>query len=456
MALLKHQRNRLIILVTALLLGGVVFLMFQGIIPGLKDETPVGRVGPDPYALEIWNVFEEEEVYKEFITEYRSFNPHVTIKYTKINYLEYRQRLTDAFANGTAPDIFALHNTSLPLHENRISPAPGNLETVVRFDQIFPKVVAFDFTRETAEGQRVVYALPLAMETLGIFYNKEYFETANIQSPPKTWEELLDYAKVFTQLDDAGEIRISGIPLGTVENINRSTDIITLLMLQSGTRMNNELLTEAMFDEPVSVGEGDTEQRFYPGKEALDFYLAFSDPARSVYSWNDKMSYSIDAFVEGRAAMMINYPHHISTIMSKSPHLLLGVAGVPQLSGRKEDVSYATYWGFAVSKKSANAEGAWQFIEYLIQPENVKRYLVKTKLPTARLDLVLWQQSDPFLKYFANQIPNARSWYQGDSLEVEDALGDMIIAAGSGEMTVEEALEAAAARVTLTIKKVQE
>ena len=456
MPLLKHQRNRLIVLVAGLVLGGVAFLIWLGVLPGLRDETPVGPIGPSPFTLEVWNVFEEEEVYSEFIREFGAINPHIKINYTKINYLEYRQRLTDAFANGTAPDIFAMHSSWLPLHEHRIYPAPATLSTVTEFDQIYPPVVAFDFTRDTETGQKVVYAFPLFIETLGIFYNKDYFETANISSPPKTWEELLDYAKVFTQFDDAGEIRISGIPLGTADNINRSTDIVTLLMLQSGTRMNNKLLTEATFDESVSVGEGEEEQRFYPGKEALDFYLAFSDPTRSVYSWNDEMSYSIDAFVEGKAAMMISYPHLIPTIMSKAPHLNLGVAAVPQLKGRKEDVNYANYWGFTVSKGSRNGDAAWEFIEFLVQPENVKRYLEDSRLPTARRDLILWQQQDSQLKHFANQIMAARSWYQGDSFAVESILSDMITSAETGELTVEEALEDASTRVTVTIKKVQE
>ena len=454
MPLLKYQRNRLIIFAAVLLLGGVVFLMMQGVLPGIQDDR--GSGGPPPVTLEFWNVFEDEEVYSEFITDFKVLNPNVTINYTKVDYSEYRQKLTEAFANSNPPDVFSIHNTWLPLQKARISVAPGSLNSVAQFKEIFPKVVEFDFTRETESGGFLVYALPLSIETLGIFYNKDYFDATNVVSPPKTWEEILDYVKLFTQLDSGGDISLSGISLGSADNINRSTDILSLLMMQSGVRMNNELLTEATFDDGIVIGEGEKEEKFSPGKDALEFYLAFSDNTKSVYSWNKDMPYSIDAFVEGKSAMMINYPHHIQTVKSKSPHLNFAVAGAPQLRDRKEDVNYANYWGLTVSDGSLHAKVAWEFIDFMLKPENLKRYLEKSGLPTSRRDLILWQQKDDKLKHFANQILSARSWYQGDSDVVEDILHDMIQSTMVGEVLPEEALEEAAARVTLTIQKVTE
>ncbi len=429
--------------------------MTQGLLPGIKKEKLPGPAGPTPITLEFWNVFEDASVYSEQILEYKKLYPHVTINYTKVSSIEYREKLRDAFANGTDPDIFAIHNTWLPLEQKRISPAPSSLPSVAQSKIIFPNVVGFDFIRETEAGERIVYAIPLAIETLGLFYNKDYFDTANITSPPKTWEELLDYAKLFTQFDDKGQIKISGIALGTADNINRSTDIVSLLMMQGGARMTNELLTEATFDDQVWAGEGAGLRRFSPGKEALEFYLAFSDKTRNVYSWDKDMPYSIDAFVEGKAAMMINYPHQIPVIMNKAPHLNFATAPVPQLQGRVEDINYASYFGLTVSKNSPNASSAWQFIDFLMSPENLKKYLTKAKLPTSRRDLILYQQQDMELRHFANQIVSARSWYMGDSSAVETILRDTIKSAEVGERTVDEALEDAAARATVVIQKIQ-
>ena len=439
-----------------LLLGGVVFLLMQGVIPGLRDDSPIGSTGPAPLTLEFWNVFEDEDIYADLMADYKELNPHVTINYTKVNYSEYREKLRNAFANGNAPDIFAIHNTWLPQEQRRISVAPANLPSVLQLRSIYSPVVRFDFVRETEDGEELVYALPLAMETLGLFYNKDYFDAANIFSPPKTWEELLDFAKLFTQFDDEGRINISGIALGSADNINRSSDIVSLLMMQGGARMNNEILTEATFDDQVWVGEGASQKRFSPGKEALEFYLAFSDKTQSVYSWDADMPYSIDAFVEGKTAMMINYSHQIPVVMAKAPHLNFATAPVPQLRERTEDVNYASYWGLSVSKDSLNAQESWQFIDFMLEPENLKKYLIAAHLPTARRDLILWQQQDDALRPFANQILSARSWYMGDSAATEAVILDMIKSARVGERTIQESLEDAAARITVIIQKIIE
>lgn len=372
-----------------LLLGGVVFLMMQGVIPGFKGDSISGPIGPAPLTLEFWNVFEDEDIYAELLSDYKLLNPHVTINYNKVNYVEYQEKIRDSFANDNAPDIFAIHNTWLPLEQKRIFPAPSSLSAVVQFDTIYPPVVGFDFMRETEEGERLIYALPLAIETLGLFYNKDYFDTANVVSSPRTWDELLDFTRLFTQFDDDGQINISGTALGTADNINRSSDIVTLLMMQGGARMNNELLTEATFDDEVVTGEEPNQKRFSPGKDGLNFYLAFSDKTRDIYSWDNDMPYSIDAFVEGKTAMMINYPHHIPVIEGKAPHLNFATAPVPQLRDRKEDVNYASYWGLTVAKNSDNSLAAWQFIDFLLEPENLKKYLAASRLPTARRDLIL-------------------------------------------------------------------
>lgn len=465
MPLLKYQRNRFIVLIVALLLGGVVFLMYQGILPGIKRDNPVaGPSGPPPVTLTMWNVFEGPEVYAELLADYKVFYPNVTINYKKIDYSEYRNKLNQSFIDGVPPDIYAIHNTWLPLEERRIYPAPGTLAAVNGLDEIFPSVVKLDFTREfegqakesggeQVGGARVVYALPLSIETLGLFYNKDYFEAANITSSPKTWEEFLDYVKLFTQFDDAGEIKLSGAALGSAQNINRATDILTLMMMQGGARMNNELFTEATFDEQVWIGTAENQKRFSPGEDALKFYLSFADSTTPVYSWDKSMPYSIDAFVEGKTAMIINYPHQLPLIASKAPHLNFGTGAMMQFKDQSQDINYANYWGFTVAKTSASKDAAWQLIDFLLKPENLKKYLTAAKLPTAHRDLILWQQQDPLLRPFVNQVLSAKSWYQGDSLAADKILQDTITSALVGEQTNAEALEDAAARITVLIQK---
>lgn len=40
-----------------------------------------------------------------------------------------------------------------------------------------------------------VYGLPKDYNTLVLFYNKEMFKQAGLTQPPKTWQDLKEYAK---------------------------------------------------------------------------------------------------------------------------------------------------------------------------------------------------------------------------------------------------------------------
>jgi len=105
----------------------------------------------------------------------------------------------------------------------------------------------------------------------------------------------------------------------------------------------------ALFDNVVRSGDRDVSA----GENALTFYTQFADNSSPMYSWNIDSHYSLDAFSEGWAAMMLNYSWNIATIQAKSPNLNFSIAPLPQLEGN-QTVNYANYWAFAVSKNKNN------------------------------------------------------------------------------------------------------
>lgn len=167
------------------------------------------------------------------------------------------------------------------------------------------------------------------------------------------------------------------------------------------------------------------------------------------------MPYSVDAFVEGETAMMINYSHHVATIRNRAPYLNFGVAPMPQIKGREFDINYANYWAFTVSKNQDPyvVSEAWKFIVYLASKDNAQEYLEKARKPTARRDLVDWQKDDSDLGVFAKQSLTARSWYQVDSDAIETIFAEIIKSIVLGTDTVNRAIEKATSQVTLLMKQ---
>ncbi|OGZ37009.1 MAG: hypothetical protein A3I88_00100 [Candidatus Portnoybacteria bacterium RIFCSPLOWO2_12_FULL_39_9] len=415
------------------------FLIFAlaAAFPGCK-ESPGKTVG-----LEFWGVFDDSDVYSPLIESFNKQYPNIKIRYTKKNYLDYEKDLLEAMAAGRGPDLLMLHNTWLPKYQDKISAVAEDLITLKEFKETFVDVAAADFVKDSD-----IYALPLYVDTLALYYNKDILNTAGIPEAPKTWEEFLETVEKTTLKDERGNVSRAGAAIGTARNINRSIDILSVLMLQSGVSMINQNRTAAAFGERVSL-EG---EEFFPGERALQFYTDFANPLKSVYTWNTRMHYSIDAFYEGQAAMMFNYSHHFSTIRAKSPYLNFAAAPLPQIKTSAIDVNYANYWGLAVSKNSKNAKQAWQFISWLSQKENSRKYLETTRKPAARRDLISEQKNDPDLGVFARQALTARSWYQVDNSAIETIMAEMIESVVLGETTIKEAVEKATAQVTVLMK----
>ncbi len=429
------ERRKLLIIIVVVIVVLIIVLAL-----GLK-----GGEKPSPATLEFWSVYDDRGAYSDLISAYQKENKHITINYHKKSFVDYERDLINALATGKGPDIFSIHNTWLPKYKDKTKPMPQTEEfiSLKTFQNTFVDVAYADFVDDDK-----IYAIPFYVDTLALYYNKDLFNDAGIPFPPATWNEFLDDVELLTKKDQWGNINQSGTALGTAENINRSTDILALLMLQTGAEMTDRGHTKAIFAQSTQL-DGEP---FNPGENALRFYTDFSNPIKRVYCWNRQMHYSLDAFYEGKVAMMINYSHHIDTIRAKASYLSFDVAPAPQIKDRDFDINYANYWAQTVSRNSKHSKEAWKFILYLAQKENVKDYLEKTKRPASRRDLIEWQRNNPDLAIFANQVLTARSWYQVDSQAIENIFANMVESIVLGAATIDQAIKQAAAQVTVLMK----
>ncbi len=409
----------------------------------------LGRGGGEQKSvvLEFWGVFDDQSNFKSTIQAYEQANPNVRIVYRNFAFEDYETSLIGALAAGSGPDIWMMHNTWLPKHKDKISPLPqdkqkGDDEPIMTFRGYKDTFVDVAVQELTDGGD--IYALPLYIDTLALYYNKDIFDTESVAEPPSDWNEFIDIVEQLTKFATDGGIERAGAALGTSRNVNRSTDILSLLMLQSGVEMVNDDQTLATFSEPV--------QGQNVGEIALQFYTDFANPTKRVYSWNDDMFYSIDAFFTGQTAMMFNYSHHVKTLREKAPRFRFDVAKMPQIEG-SETINYANYWAPTVSEFSEDTVAAWKFLAYLSSPEGVIPYLNSSERPVARRDLIEEQSIETELGVFAEQALSAFSWYQVDNSAIEKIFADMIDDINFNRMSVREALSDAETKVSLLMQR---
>ena len=191
-----------------------------------------GVIGPEPAptsaTLEFWGLYDDSSFWQPIITEFRKSNPQIYVNYTKMNPDTYESNLLEALASGKAPDIITFHSSWLPKHGNKISPIPQTLMPLKQFQETFPDVAVVNFV-----SKNQIYALPVWMDVLTMFYNKDLFNTAGIATPPKNWDEFISTVQKLSAKDKFGNLTKSGAAIGAGDNINYAADILSLLMLQS-------------------------------------------------------------------------------------------------------------------------------------------------------------------------------------------------------------------------------
>ncbi|NQU77136.1 extracellular solute-binding protein [Candidatus Falkowbacteria bacterium] len=414
----------------------------------------------EPLELTWWRAWDSSDDVADIINAYQQLHPHITITYKKLRYEEYENALLNGWARDQGPDIFSLTNTWIRKYQDQISlpPEKTGIPRIIVSGPSFrqtTKIVIQTLNFPTAQdikkdfvspvyddavvdGQ--VLALPLAADTMALYYNRDLLDKANIPNPPATWLEFKDAVEKLTLIDNELQIVQSGAGIGTAKNVTRSTDILSLLMLQ-----NNVSLPD--IDKPSK-----TESNYYPGIEALEFYTDFADPNKEIYTWNGGQPNSLDAFISGRSAMFFGYAYHLPTIKARAPKLNFEISPMVQISRNQNVVANtANYWVESVSKKSEHPEEAWDFLLFATTGEVVKDYLEKTKKPTALRSLVNEQKKDPDLSAFTSQLLTAKSWYQGkDFNKVEDIFAEMIDSVVTGQNTSQKAAQTATQKIKQT------
>lgn len=403
--------------------------------------------------LEVWGVFDEDDAWEEVMKGYQALHPNVTVNYTKLRFEEYQDELVRAIAEGKGPDVMAVHNTWMGEFVDLLEPMPeavtiAHIETqgTLRKENVLVttsestmsmKTLKQDFipavvsdvvwpyqATEKSDPVDMIYGLPMGVDTLGLFYNQDMLNAAGIAQPPATWSDFQEAVISLTKMSTSGTLTQSGVGMGTSANVERASDVLSVLMMQNGAKMTDDRGRIIFNERP----EG-TPRDVNPGLDAARFYTDFANPTKEVYTWNAEQSSSLEAFVNGKAAMFLGYSYHLPIIRTLAPKLNVGVGALPQISvaGDVRQTNFANYWIEGVSRDSKNSDYAWNFVLYATDADNVSPYLSEAGKPTALRSLITNQLNDEDVGVFAEQLLTAQTWYRGkDSAAAETAMNQLI------------------------------
>lgn len=461
--------KRFAILIAILAVPLIVLVLF--ITGVLRPKTVI----PKRVTLTMWVTTDSPAVFTPIIKQYNAIRPYITINIQQVSSDNYTTNLKDAWARGKGPDIFELPASSIGEFANDfIVPIPKTTnvftytakKVLFRTDvqikktaipSVTPAQLQSDFAYVVSEDMLRngnIYGLPLSLDTLVLYYNKDILRSANIAEPPKTWSQLAALAPRLSIADDQGKLLQSAIAIGRGSNVAYSSDIMSLLFLQDGVDMNS--------NGKVLIDDSKSSEGTNLGVNALTFYTSFASPTKAVYSWNASQPQSLDAFIHGKTAMYIGYNSDRDIIDTQSS-INLGIAPMLHLqddgkdamytsAGNAMQVNYGDYHVYSVFQRTAHPQEAWNFVQYMTKQDKVAQlYLTATRKVGALNAILSRQANDPELATQAQQAISVRSWYHGNNATTAmQALETMLDNVADGKSSALEALTLARKQIELT------
>lgn len=340
--------------------------------------------------IEYWQYFFEARVkaVDQLIKDFQAKNPGITVKHTHFPYDDYQTKVAAAIPAGQGPDVVQLFYGWLDgyIDAKLLQPLPADLFAPARIEADF-----FPMVKAMRRGD-AYYALPTAVRSLAMFWNKKLFQEAGLDpsKPPASLDELVAMAKKLTKKDGAGNITQVGI---------------TMDMTAQDHHWWREILIRQFGGEPYTDDYRKVTYNSDAGAKALEYYVDLQrrhDVARLGF-----MDEAQAGFKAGRAGMHIDGSFRIGAL-ERTRGLEWGVGELPAgPTGVKSN--FASYWVNGITSRATGEKlaASAKFLDYLASPEAMQLWLkVVGELP-ARPAVALTPENSanpvfgPFIKGLA-------------------------------------------------------
>ncbi|TME80630.1 MAG: ABC transporter substrate-binding protein [Chloroflexi bacterium] len=244
---------------------------------------------------------------------------------------------------------------------------------------------------QSNQYQGKTYALPIAVHTLLLMYNKKMFSDAGIAAPPTTMSDLqADIAKL-TKADSSGKITQLGM---------RSPDYITLAYAFGGKWYDDQ-------GNPTPDDPGNLAALHFWVDNVVKKYGA--DPIKKFESGYGEYASAQNPFYTGKVAMTLDGEWQPVFIKQYAPNLDWGVVAIPYPANQATlaGATQLTSSMFFIPKNAPHKQEAWTFLKYLTGKDAMTQFSHALGNLPARTSLL----GDPTY----NDIPQFNTWL--DSLK---------------------------------------
>ena len=315
-----------------------------------------GSAAAGKVTLKMWESDGPERQFMEWAAaEYTKDHPNIEIIYEPVGSPDARAKIELDGPAGVGADIFVAPH--------------DHVGALVQGGHVLP-VADTSFINDFADAARIagtydgkLYGYPLAIETYALFYNKDI-----IQDPPKTWDEVIEFAKTWNDKSQNKYALVWG-----VGNAYYSY----MFMAAYGTSLfgpNGSDKNQHGINAPATV-------------KGLKYFQDLRAKILDVPSADMTDDFCNSAFEAGTAPMVITGPWKISDFNKTVKNY--GVTTLPGFGDGKPATSFSGVRIAFVSAYSKHVAEAEDFAKFLMSKTSLeKRFEITNQIPP-RKDIVI-------------------------------------------------------------------
>jgi multiple sugar transport system substrate-binding protein len=405
----------------------------------------------EPVTLRFSDWHLTEDVWNKSLTEgmaiFQKQYPDIKVTLEPVSYGEKETKYTVESAAGRAPDVFHVHAFSLPMFFGKgfamdLTPfiekeGPGFL------DAWYPLPL------ELMKHDGKMHAMPGDYMTMVLFYNADMFKDAGLDpnTPPKTWDEFLEYAKKLTR-DTDGDGKVDQWGFGTVGAKSPGFSLRFGPFLWS---FGADYLTPDMKRSALDTPEA---------KEAFAFFVELYTKHKVVPPGLTAMNpQEVRTQLAQKKVAMIMGSGWTPPIVNKiNPELnafeVLQCAPAP-VKRKQATAIWLSSWVMSPTTKHPNE--AWQLMKFITSKDIELKWFVDNRVTSSRKDVsgvapeIL---NDKFASVMASQLPYGKVEPQIKQWpEIMDTFTTSLQEAIVGMKTPDEALAEAHQRINAILAR---
>jgi multiple sugar transport system substrate-binding protein len=332
---------------TIALIGLVLLLipmnMFAG---GQKDSAPAAGVN-EVTEIVYWQYFYEtkKDTIDTLIEMFEAENPDIKVTQQTFPYDNYNTKVASSVPSGEGPNVINLYYGWLPkyIDAGYLQPLPESAFSSETIKSEFFSLV------DAAKFNGSYYALPTAVRSLALFWNKDLFKAAGLdpEKPPKTTEDLIKYAKLLTKTDKDGNYLQTGLTMQLTGQLHHW--LREVLVRQFGGTPYNTDSTKIMYNSQA-------------GYDAFKFFTELSTVEK--IGMPNFMTDDVTAFKAGAMGMTIDGSFRLGTL-DKLDTLNYGVSELPSMNG--VNYNFASFWANGITNftEGKKLEASIKFLKFL-------------------------------------------------------------------------------------------